>query len=806
MYKLILLSISLLVGIKVDLWSQPAKSGCHILHQHIPMRPLTPEEVKQNNASIERSDSMDIIDQSIQLDLRQFSQKQIYGVCTSIVEVKIDSVSSIILDLLDLEIDSVYSTVGSLNYERHHFSLKIELDRVYYKGERFSVSVEYHGTPTTSQGTFGGFYFEGAYAYNLGIDIMGMPHNFGRSWYPCFDNFVERSTYTIQITSNGGRKGYAVGLLVDEIEPEPDVYQRTYRLEEPIPSYLVGVAISEYDEYNYTHTGLEEELQVQIIAAPQDLTEAKSSLSLLPDALDCLEYWYGPYIWHRVGYVMTPRGAMEHSCNIAYPVFTIDGGVLSTRLMTHELCHHWWGNMVSPNYAADMWIKEGNAEYGAHLIEEYIGGKEAFRTAVRNNHYNFITDGVTQDGGYIAMSPLSHENTYGEHTYYKGASMIHNMRQYLGDSLFRYGQTQILKQNLYGVLNAQTYRDELTRITGVDMHSYFDDWIFSPGYADHFVHHVSYADLIGQLAIAIGQNSYHTNKIHENTPVPLTLFFEDGTKMDTSLLVSGSLDTAYIMPIAKPITIAVNQGHRMNLAMFESTVTFDQVSEHKDAYSDFILNVASPDSNREVVIEHHLTPPGGIVDESRYQLSDKHFWHVSGNYIDKGNNQLRFFVDKTDKLAPDNDLINRVEDSLVLLYRTDATEEWLPHPDYTMLKLLPNDGRATMSIHSLLYGDYAFAKKLDFGTQTYTPQAPSPEVLLYPNPTSDRLHVQCTDEISSFILYDQSGRKILQLDGTFIQDKHEIIMSDWIPGHYFMECVPANPNHQKTVETFIISR
>ena len=39
-------------------------------------------------------------------------------------------------------------------------------------------------------------YFASDLIYNLGIGLTTIPPNFGRVWYPCFDNFVERATYT----------------------------------------------------------------------------------------------------------------------------------------------------------------------------------------------------------------------------------------------------------------------------------------------------------------------------------------------------------------------------------------------------------------------------------------------------------------------------------------------------------------------------------------------------------------------------------------------------------------------------------
>ena len=60
----------------------------------------------------------------------------------------------------------------------------------------YAIDVWYQGSPYQDP-YWGGFYFVSDYIYNLGIGLTTIPPNFGKVWYPCFDNFVERATYTL---------------------------------------------------------------------------------------------------------------------------------------------------------------------------------------------------------------------------------------------------------------------------------------------------------------------------------------------------------------------------------------------------------------------------------------------------------------------------------------------------------------------------------------------------------------------------------------------------------------------------------
>ena len=100
-----------------------------------------------------------------------------------------------IRDSFELVVDSVVE-----NGELHSFTyddqfLDVQFDTPPAVDEERSLTVYYHGVPHRDP-DWGGFYFASGYIYNLGIGLSTIPPNFGKVWYPCFDSFVERATYT----------------------------------------------------------------------------------------------------------------------------------------------------------------------------------------------------------------------------------------------------------------------------------------------------------------------------------------------------------------------------------------------------------------------------------------------------------------------------------------------------------------------------------------------------------------------------------------------------------------------------------
>ena len=140
-------------------------------------------------------------------------------------------------DLFQLEVDSVVGENGPLTFSYDDEFLRVDLAATPLIGEEHEVTVHYHGIPHRDP-DWGGFYFESGYIYNLGIGLTTVPPNFGKVWYPCFDSFVERATYTYHVKSAGTYRLHGQGEFVDEIQLGGDTVMRSFDLAQSIPINL----------------------------------------------------------------------------------------------------------------------------------------------------------------------------------------------------------------------------------------------------------------------------------------------------------------------------------------------------------------------------------------------------------------------------------------------------------------------------------------------------------------------------------------------------------------------------------------
>src|SRR5690554_2187629 len=425
----------------------------------------------QTNGAIDnmRSDTIDVHEYKINMDLTQMSAQHLSASCKVSFESKMNGIDGISLDLLQLNVDSVKSTGNLLNYSYNDTLLRIDFPSSINTGDQSEVTVYYQGTPQKDPSGFGGFYFSGNYAYNLGVAFQSEPHNYGRTWHPCFDNFEERAQYDIELTTPQGITAYSNGYIESENVGPNNENIRRWKLEEEIPTYLACIGAAPYTHVAQTYTSSLNNSQtpVMLIATPQDTTKMKNSFSNLFGAMDAYESNYGPYEWNKIAFALVPfnGGAMEHATCITYPKFATDGSLSYETLMAHELSHHWWGNLVTCRTAEDMWINEGLASYSESIFLEHVYDYGRYIKHLKGVHRNVIQSAHFSDGGFFPISGVPHDATYGSHTYSKGATLMHNLRSHMGDADFFAGLKAIQTNYTFKSINAEEFRDELTAST-----------------------------------------------------------------------------------------------------------------------------------------------------------------------------------------------------------------------------------------------------------------------------------------------------------------------------------------------------
>jgi hypothetical protein len=741
--------------------------------------------------SIARSDSFNINTFELDLDVTAYSYQQLVAHATIALDVLDEGAQDLWFDLVELTVDSVKINGADALFEQTESQLHLDMPEFGWQIDAgYEIEVWYQGSPYQDP-YWGGFYFVSDYIYNLGIGLTTIPPNFGKVWYPCFDNFVERAAYTYHVTSAGGRKAHCQGTMIGETFLGGDTLTRSFELTHPITTHQSAIAVAPYVDSNYVHTGNYGEIPVRLTGKQEQISAMANKFQELGFAIDALEYWWGPYAWERVGYVLTTDGALEIPTNIAYPQFMVGEGLVANGdLFSHELGHHWWGDLVAPTIHNHMWLKEGPAEYSSHLFIEWKDGPLEFIEVVKDNQQFVLEECHIQDNGFHPLSPMPDEEIYGRHTYYKGASILHNLRAYLGDELFRSAMQSVLATHFDGHMDVAVFEQTLEDITGVDMTPWFEAQVLQPGFSTWVLDSTAHETGSNASTLFLQQKLRECENYHMAEPLDVTVWDENWNRYDTQISASGQLDEITIEHpgIEIPAMIALNANGKLNQGRldFMYTITEAEGIQNLPWVEMRVGCDAMPEGDSALVrIEHHWAAPDqGPTEPYVDELSTTHFWVVDGIWPDGTllDARIQYYGNSSEGL--DYELYGDTEANGFLAWRPDASSPWQECTAYEWQPGSLANGSGLFRVSDLKKGQYAFAKG---DVSASIAEAESHSLEIWPNPVSETLNLTSSKGVAAFQIFNAQGQRLAHVQPKGQVNAWQVDVSSWTKGWYVLE-------------------
>lgn len=717
---------------------------------------------------------IDILHQRIELDLTQGNI--IRGACRIRSVPRVDGLASFDLHLEALAVDSVTTASGTWPHHQNGTILTITPTAGLTTLDTVEFTVHYGGDPVVDPSGFGGFYTTAALTYNLGVAFESVPHSYGRTWFPCLDNFTERSTYEFFIRTAGGRKAWCNGSLVERIALGGDTLINHWLCQGSMPAYLVSVAAANHVVARDTlPTLLGGGVPVELVAAAHDTAAMRASFIHMSDAFAHFEDLFGPYRWEKVGYVLTTQGAMEHSTSIHYPAWTADGTLEHETTMAHELAHHWFGNLVTCERAEEMYINEGFSEYLSHLFLERVYGHERYMAGIRSNHRSMVQRAHRVDQGWWALSEMPQEWTYGTHSYNKGADVLHSLRSYMGDEAFSEGLKSFLGTYAFQPVNTAMLRDHLSMTSGLDMTDFFADWIEQPGWAAFEIdaQRVTPGEDGWDIQLTIGQKQRGPSAPYNNVPITIAIIGidTDNVYRDTVMVGGTTTEVALTVPF-EPAFVWLNDDERLSLASTGSTYTVTSTVTISSTQANFELRPRAGGPTLVRMEQYWVAADEGpFAAPSGYVLSPDRYWRLTGNWTDASRFGGRIVFDGRDNintldpgLMRDTMGFSFHEDSLVLLYRSSPDAVWIPWSGTISNMGSATDGYGRIDIDSVATGEYTLAWRTgavgigeDHDRHTAS--------IIGPNPAHDGILIDMVKHVpySGYLLVvDGLGRTVLR--------------------------------------------
>lgn len=343
--------------------------------------------------------------------------------------------------------------------------LTVNLDRAYAAGETVSVEVDYAGNPTSD------YFGWSSYGGQMLVWTLSEPYG-ARIWWPCKDTCTDKAdSVDVDVTVPSTMTAVSNGTLASVSVPASG--RKTFHWQEryPIAPYLVSVTAHPFAVVNGTYNKLAGgTMPVTHYVVPSEASAAAVGFASTPAMIGAFANVFGeyPFVNEKYGHAQFPwGGGMEHQTCTSIYIGAYDEGIVS-----HELGHQWFGDLITCADFHHIWLNEGFATWLEAVWKEQHYGFAAYKTEMAGARY-------TGAGTIYVEDATNFNDIFNFSLSYQKASWVpHMLRHVLGDAAFFAGLQAYRAQYGYGSATTEQFQAVMEAAGGRDLSAFFQQWIY----------------------------------------------------------------------------------------------------------------------------------------------------------------------------------------------------------------------------------------------------------------------------------------------------------------------------------------
>ncbi len=443
---------------------------------------------------------VDYIHMGLDLTILNMNTPRLSGVQTLAVKAFNKPVFSVTLDARLLTINSVVVGGHKASFKYDGQRLTINCDPPLVPGRVVAIVTSYE-VSDTPRGLFWTPESPEWPGRPPQIHTQGQPET-NSYWFPCHDFPNDRFTSELMVTVPQGYTVCSNGHLAEQTKR---VLER--------PDGIGGTTLEPYDKFRWVQDKSHVSYLVTMVVGKFDIVDVGTPKVPMPvyvpmgrghDVLatygrtakmvSLFERLTGQfYPWDKYAQLVVwnfGSGGMENtSATSLYDTAILDARSLVDHdmdgLISHELAHQWFGDLVTCNTWEHIWLNEGWATYASHLWFEQRDGRAAYDSGVRDNFDAIIAN----DTGSLPETPAMASKSYGDpwepfrrpaNPYSKGASILNMLRARLGDKPFFDGVRLYFDRNKLKTVESSDFRKALEDSSGDNLELFFEQWVYRP--------------------------------------------------------------------------------------------------------------------------------------------------------------------------------------------------------------------------------------------------------------------------------------------------------------------------------------
>jgi aminopeptidase N len=475
--------------------------------------------------------------------------RRVSGTVTHSVAPLNDGTRYVEFDGIDMTVSAVTVAKKPAPFDYDSAKLRVDLGEGRKRGQELAVAVTYEAHPRI------GMYFiapDEAYPTKPVQVWTQCQDEDTRYWLPCFDHPSEKATSEMIVAVPGEWFALSNGRLLQDKKNRDGTRTFHWHQDRPHSTYLLTLAAGELSRIDATRDGL----TIDYFVEEKDIADGERTFANTPAMVALFEKLTGmKYPWSKYSQVVVRDfvfGGMENtSATTMTENIIVDRKAAvdftSDPLISHELAHQWFGDLLTCRDWSHGWLNESFATFLEMLWDEEHLGVDMYRQGAIENTDLYLDERYRRPiVTNVFNEPI---DLFDRHLYEKGSVVLHMLRGLLGDDQFFRSIQRYVRENQERSVITQDLASAIAAETGRNLDWFFDQWVYKPG---HPSFKVSWSwDETSRLATVTVKQ---TQKTDDGTPifrVPLTIDFRKGRAKPIAFPVEiTQTDHTFMFPLA----------------------------------------------------------------------------------------------------------------------------------------------------------------------------------------------------------------------------------------------------------------
>lgn len=417
---------------------------------------------------------------------------------------------------------------------------------------------------------------KGAYFINHDLKHPVFPRQFwtqgethaSSRWFPTLDHPSQKHTQTLQITYPDTMISISNGKLMSSKSiPQSKEKIDWWIMEKPHSVYLTMLGLGNWVKTEQNVRSAKTQIPVNSFVEPAFQNAAYNHFKHTAEMINFFSNYTGvDYPWGKFDQVSVRdfvSGAMENTSCVVHNERLMDSENDMEDYVSHELFHHWFGDLATCENWSDLTLNESFATYGEFLWREH---KYGFDNAISWMNSNSQISDEAHFKSLVNHYYANPDEQFDDVRYNKGAAILHMLRNYIGDENFRLSIKTYLTQYGFKTANTNDWKKVIEQVTGRNMDDFFHSWYYSGG-------KLSIDYYIGRDTLSPAKNGYrlYIHSYANMASASSDLEMPDGPKLAEYYGVNKT--------VALPIEWGKLNSDRSRISTFRDTVLYTQADK-----------------------------------------------------------------------------------------------------------------------------------------------------------------------------------------------------------------------------------